>query len=351
MTAGFLAKPLILWRIPRWCHIVDVPTKSRKQGGKAMQSSRTIAANGIEIFLLEQGEGPLVVLCHGWPELSYSWRYQIPAIAAAGFRVAAPDMRGFGRTSAPAEIDAYSILDHVGDMVALVAALGERQAVIFGHDWGAPVAWHAAMFRPDVFTAVAGLSVPPPFRGRGRPLDNLRESGISNFYWQYFQKPGVAESELERDVDLTMRTLLGHGFSDPSASLFVEDGKGFLGDVSVVRPRPDWLSEADLSYFCEIYRKTGFRGGLNWYRNIDRNWELTAPWQGALIVQPSLFIAGSNDAVITGLMGGKRVAEMERVLPNLKQKLIIDGAGHWIQQERAGEVNAALIEFLQQNSR
>jgi len=314
-----------------------------------MPSSRTISANGIEIFLLEQGEGPLVVLCHGWPELSYSWRHQIPAIAAAGFHVVAPDMRGFGRTSAPADIAAYGIFDNVGDMVALVAALGEKQAVIVGHDWGAPVAWHAAMFRPDIFSAVAGLSVPPPFRGRGRPLDTLRESGITNFYWQYFQTPGVAERELERDVDLTMRTLLGRGFSDPSASLFIEDGKGFLGDVSADRPSPDWLGEADLAYFREAYRKSGFRGGLNWYRNIDRNWELTAPWQGAQIRQPSLFIAGSKDSVITGLIGAKRIADMERVLPSLRQKLIIDGAGHWIQQERADEVNAALIAFLREN--
>jgi pimeloyl-ACP methyl ester carboxylesterase len=315
-----------------------------------MQSSRSISANGIEIFLVEQGQGPLVLLCHGWPELSYSWRHQIPALAAAGFRVAAPDMRGFGRTSAPAEIDAYSIFDHVGDMVALVAALGEKQAVIVGHDWGAPVAWHAAMFRPDVFTAVAGLSVPPPSRGRGRPLESLRDIGIRNFYWQYFQTPGCAERELERDVDVTMRTVLGRGFSD-EASLFVVDGKGFLGEVSDIRPLPDWLSEAEVSYFSEIYRKTGFRGGLNWYRNIDRNWELTAPWHGALISQPSLFIAGSNDAVITGLMGGKRVADMERILPNLRQKLIIDGAGHWIQQERPAEVNAALIGFLKEIGR
>ncbi|WP_213737124.1 alpha/beta hydrolase [Bradyrhizobium sp. dw_411] len=316
-----------------------------------MQSSRTISANGIEIFLLEQGEGPLVLLCHGWPELSYSWRHQIPVLAAAGFHVAAPDMRGFGRTSAPVKVDAYSIFDNVGDMVALVAALGEKQAIIVGHDWGAPVAWHAAMFRPDVFTAVAGLSVPPPVRGRGRPLENLRDIGIRNFYWQYFQTPGVAERELERDVDLTMRTVLGRGFSDPEASLFIADGLGFLGDVSASTPLPGWLSEAELSYFIEIYRRTGFRGGLNWYRNIDRNWELTAPWQGARIVQPSLFIAGSNDAVVTGLMGGKRVADMERVLPNLKQKLIIDGAGHWIQQECPAEVNVALIAFLKEVGR
>jgi pimeloyl-ACP methyl ester carboxylesterase len=314
-----------------------------------MSSSRTVSANGIEIFLLEHGEGPLVLLCHGWPELSYSWRHQITAIAAAGFHVVAPDMRGFGRTSAPAEATAYSIFDNVGDMVALVAALGEKQAVIVGHDWGAPVAWHAALFRPDVFTAVAGLSVPPPLRGRGRPLHTLRESGISNFYWQYFQTPGVAEREFERDVGLTMRTLLGRGFSDPAASLFIHDGKGFLGDVKPGRPLPDWLSETDLSYFTKVYQESGFRGGLNWYRNIDRNWELTAPWQGAQIHQPSLFIAGSKDSVITGLIGAKRVGDMERVLPNLKQKLIIEGAGHWVQQERAEEVNAALIGFLNAN--
>jgi pimeloyl-ACP methyl ester carboxylesterase len=311
-----------------------------------MQSSTAVSANGIEIFLTEQGSGPLVILCHGWPELSYSWRHQIPAIAEAGFHVVAPDMRGFGRTSVPADIDAYSIFDLVGDMVALVAALGEKRAVIIGHDWGAPVAWHAALFRPDVFSAVAGLSVPPPFRGRGRPLDTLRESGITNFYWQYFQPPGVAEQEFERDVAFTMRAIFARGFSNPAASLFVEEEKGFLGDPAIPRHLPEWITEEELSHFIESYQKSGFRGGLNWYRNIDRNWELTAPWQGAQIRQPSLFIAGSNDSVITGLIGAKRVLDMERVLPNLKQKLIIEGAGHWIQQERPAEVNAALIDFL-----
>ena len=310
-----------------------------------MPSSRTISANGIELFVLEQGQGPLVVLCHGWPELSYSWRHQIPAIAAAGFHVVAPDMRGFGRSSAPSDIGAYSIFDNVGDMVGLVAALGERQAVIVGHDWGAPVAWHAAMFRPDVFTKVAGLSVPPPFRGRSRPLDSLREGGITDFYWQYFQAPGIAEAEFERDVALTMRLILGRGVSDPAA-LYVTEGKGFLGNIPPVVKLPDWLDEADIATFAEAYQKSGFRGGLNWYRNLDRNWEMTAPWQGAQIHQPSLFVAGSQDSVITGLIGAKRVTELERVLPNLRHKLIIDGAGHWVQQERPDEVNAALINFL-----
>ncbi len=315
-----------------------------------MPSSRSLAVNSLEMFVLEQGTGPLVVLCHGWPELSYSWRHQLPAIAAAGYHVVAPDMRGFGQTTAPATIGAYTILDHVGDMVALVAALGEKQAVIVGHDWGAPVAWHAAMFRPDIFRAVAGLSVPPVLRGPGRPLDMLRENGITNFYWQYFQTPGVAESEFERDVARTMRIVLGGGFGDPATALFVKDDGGFLGNARADRPLPHWLTEDDLAHFIAAYQKSGFRGGLNWYRNIDRNWELTAPWQDAQIVQPSLFVAGSKDAVITGLIGAKRVADMERMLPNLKRKLILDGAGHWIQQERAEEVNAALIAFLQENA-
>jgi pimeloyl-ACP methyl ester carboxylesterase len=286
------------------------------------------------------------VLCHGWPELSYSWRHQITALAAAGFRVVAPDMRGFGRTSAPAEIGAYTIFDTVGDMVALVAALGEKQAAIVGHDWGAPVAWHAALFRPDIFTKVAGLSVPPPFRGRGRPLETLRENGITNFYWQYFQPPGVAEAEFECDIARTMHLVLGRGVSDPSA-MFVDQAKGFLGNLADGQKLPAWLTEADIAEFAAGYAQSGFRGGLNWYRNLDRNWELTAPWQDAQIRQPSLFIAGSNDSVITGLIGAKRVADMERVLPDLKQKLIIEGAGHWIQQERPDEVNAALTAFLE----
>lgn len=316
-----------------------------------MSSTRVIKANGIDLFIREAGQGPLVVLCHGWPELSYSWRHQIPALAAAGFHVVAPDMRGYGQSAAPADIGAYSIFDTVGDIVGLVQAVGATRAMVVGHDWGAPVAWHAALFRPDIFTAVAGLSVPPPFRGRGKPLELLRANGVTNFYWQYFQTPGVAEAELEHDIARTMRIVLGgRGLADPTAAMFVQDGKGFLGHATTDEPLPDWLSETDLAYFTEAFRKSGFRGGLNWYRNLDRNWELTAPWQDAQIHQPSLFIAGSKDAVITGLIGAKRVNELERVLPNLKRRLIIEGAGHWVQQERSDEVNDALVGFLTESA-
>ena len=312
---------------------------------------RSVRTNGIDMHFVEAGAGPLVVLCHGFPELSYSWRNQLPALASAGYRAVAPDQRGYGDTSRPDDVQAYDIIHLTDDLLGLLDALEAEQAVFVGHDWGAPVAWHAALFRPDMFTAVAGLSVPPPFRGRGKPLDLLRENGITNFYWQYFQTPGVAEAELERDVAHTMRIVLaGRGLSDPTAAMFVQDDKGFLGHASGSQPLPSWLTEADLAYFTETYRKSGFRGGLNWYRNIDRNWELTAPWQDAQVHQPSLFIAGSKDGVITGLIGAKRVNELERVLTNLKRRLIIDGAGHWVQQERPDEVNTALVKFLKDSA-
>lgn len=311
-----------------------------------MTTTRTIAANGIDIFIAEQGQGPLVILCHGWPELSYSWRHQMGAIADAGFHAVAPDMRGFGKTSAPNNVAAYSIFDTVGDVVSLVQALGETKAILIGHDWGAPVVWHAALFRPDMFTAVAGLSVPPPVRARGRPLEKLKMDGIDNFYWQYFQMPGVAEAEFERDVDHSMRAMFAKGFGDGEQSLFVDPAKGFLGNRPQNPVLPDWISEAELAHFVANYKASGFRGGFNWYRNLDRNWDLTAPWHGALVRQPALFIAGSEDSVITGRIGAKRVAELDKVLPDLRGKLIIDGAGHWVQQERPAEVNAALVKFL-----
>ena len=175
----------------------------------------------------------------------------------------------------------------------------------------------------------------------------MRDGGITNFYWQYFQPPGTAEAEFERDVGLTMRSLLGRGFSDPAASLFIQDGKGFLGDRTAGSAAAGVAQRSRPRVLYRGYKKSGFRGGLNWYRNIDRNWELTAPWQDAADHKPRCSSRAHSDAVITGLIGAKRVNDMERVLPNLKQKLIIEGAGHWIQQERAEEVNRALIDFCE----
>jgi epoxide hydrolase A/B len=313
----------------------------------------TVTANGIDMHVAEMGAGPLVLLCHGWPEFWFSWRHQLPALADAGFRVAAPDMRGYGRTAAPADVAHYTLLHLVGDMVGLVAALGEREAIIVGHDWGAPVAWTAALLRPDMFRAVAALSVPHRARGPAPPLAMIRAAGMENFYWIYFQAPGVAEAEFEADVAATMRRILCGAFAGDGARrgkhpLDLAPGAGLLDHVVAPARLPPWIDEAELAQFVAEFRRTGFRGGLNWYRNIDRNWELLAPWQDATIRQPALFIAGARDAVIRGAMGERALAQMPGVVPNLTDTLIIDGAGHWIQQERPAEVNAALLRFLQQ---
>ncbi len=311
---------------------------------------RDLVCNGIRLHVAEQGEGPLVLLCHGWPELWFSWRHQLSALATAGFHAVAPDMRGFGSSDAPADIGAYTIMHLVGDMVALVTALGADQAVIVGHDWGAPVAWHAALFRPDLFRAVAALSVPYRPRGAAPPVASLRAAGMNRFYWVYFQEPGVAEAEFERDPAETMRRILatpGPAVPPraPEEVLVLPENGGFLDMMKPADTLPGWLGEADLAVLVGEYRRTGFRGGLNYYRNIDRNWELTAPWHDAVIAAPALFIAGARDPVITGF-GRRALEQLPRSVPGLRRTLLIEGAGHWIQQERPQEVNAALLDFL-----
>ena len=244
-------------------------------------SHRTIETNGIRMHLAEQGEGPLVVLCHGFPESWYSWRHQLPALAAAGFHAVAPDMRGYGRTERPEAIDQYTLFHLVGDIFGLVDALGEQEAVIIGHDWGAPVAWTAALLRPDRFRAVIGLSVPFRPRGVARPTTVMPRTDDASFYQLYFQEPGVAEAEFERDPRLTLHSLLywasGEAPRGERRLGMVAKGGGFLGGRPVPS-LPSWLTEAALDFYAAEFARTGFRGGLNWYRNIDRNWELTAPF-------------------------------------------------------------------------
>ncbi|MCC7366649.1 MAG: alpha/beta hydrolase [Dehalococcoidia bacterium] len=309
---------------------------------------RFVETNGIRMHIAEAGEGPLVLLCHGFPESWYSWRHQITAIADAGFHVVAPDQRGYGQTEAPQDIAAYTQLHLAGDMVGLVQALGEETAVIAGHDWGAPVAWNSALMRPDIFRAVIGLSVPYTPRGSIRPTDGMKMMAGENFFYiLYFQEPGVAEAELEADVRRSQRMFLYSASGEPAAGTVFRQmpkDRKFL-DWSV-DPGEDWetfVTKADLDFYTAEFERAGFRGGLNWYRNVDRTWELMAPFHGAKIMQPALFIAGERDGVIANR---QTVTDLPVHLPNLRKTVLLPGCGHWTQQERPAEVNAAMIEFL-----
>lgn len=310
---------------------------------------RTIETNGINMHIAEQGEGPLVLLCHGFPESWYSWRHQLGALADAGFHAVAPDMRGYGETDAPAEIAKYTQLHHVGDMVGLLDALGESAAVIVGHDWGAPVAWNSALLRPDRFRAVAALSVPFSPRGSHPPTQLLKAVFAERFmYMLYFQTPGVAEAELDADPRAVIRKMLYAISGDaPVGTGFRNKLKGakFLDGMPDPEKLPAWLSDEDVEFYAGQFQRTGFRGGLNWYRNLDRTWELMAPWHHAQIRVPALFIAGDRDPVI-GMMMKASLDSLEQTVPALRKKLILPGCGHWTQQERPTEVNAELIGFL-----
>ena len=314
-------------------------TGSSRSTGSACTSSRP-------------AQGPLVLLVHGFPESWYSYRHQLPVLAAAGYRAVAIDVRGYGRSSAPPAIEDYRMLRMVADNVALVRALGEEQAVVVGHDWGAPIAWNSALLRPDIFRAVAGLSVPFAPAGDTRPSDAFRAmGGAEEFYIEYFQQPGRAEAELEGDV---RRWLLGfyftaratprhrrrwrHGRHDPRR------GGGWPTASPTPTPMPAWLTDEDLDVYAGEFERTGFTGGLNRYRNVDRDWEDLSAFRGRPIEVPALFIGGDRDGpTIWGMRSIERFGE---TLPRLHRSIILPGCGHWTQQERPAEVNEALLEFL-----
>ena len=316
---------------------------------------RFIETNGIRMHVVEQGDGPLVLLCHGFPELWYSWRHQLSGLAAAGFHAVAPDMRGYGQTDRPEAIDQYTLLHLVGDMVGLLDALGEETAVIAGHDWGAPVAWHAALLRPDRFRAVIGLSVPFTPRGPDYPSKRYPETDDTIFYQSYFQSPGVAEADLEREVQLSMRVFLYDFSGDapppvidtPGHVFMVPRNGGMMANRGNPTSLPPWLAEADLDVYVEQFERTGYRGGLNWYRNIDRNWQLLAPFAGAKITVPALLIAGDRDIVLAFSGMDQVIANLPKNVPKLQKPVILPGCGHWTQQERPQKVTAAMIAFLQ----
>jgi pimeloyl-ACP methyl ester carboxylesterase len=315
-------------------------------------SHRFIETNGIRMHLAEQGSGPLILLCHGFPESWYSWRHQIGALANAGFHVVAPDMRGYGQTDAPEAIDQYTLLHLVGDMVGVLDALGAETAVIAGHDWGAPVAWHAALLRPDRFRAVIGLSVPYRPRGKVRPTTVMPRTKDAMFYQLYFQQPGVAEADLEADVRASVRGIVlriaGEATVPPGGFAMVplDGGMRARNPAETPAPLPGWLTEADVDFYAAEFARTGFRGGLNWYRNIDRNWELLAPFAGAKVTVPALYVAGERDLVLAFPGAADFVSNLPTVVPRLRETIMLPGCGHWTQQERPKQVNAAVIGFL-----
>lgn len=312
---------------------------------------RTYLCNGVRLHAVVQGEGPTVILVHGFPESWYSWRRQIPVLAAAGHRVVAIDVRGYGRSSKPTRVDDYRMLKHVGDLVGLVEALDVSSATLIGHDWGAPIVWHSALLRPDLFPAVAGLSVPyaPPAPAAApAPTERMRAmAGDDEFYVKYFQRVGPAEAEIEADV---RRWLLGFYWcasgdvwNGPNISL-VERGRQLRDKFVYPEDMPDWLTEADLDVYTREFEYSGFFGPLSRYRNVDRDFEDLTAFAGRPIRQPSLFIGGSRDGPT--VWGAAAIERFPDTLPGLTRSVILDGAGHWIQQERPAETNELLLEFL-----
>lgn len=306
-----------------------------------------IERGGVRLRVYSAGDGPLVLLLHGFPELAYSWRHQFAPLVAAGFRVAAPDQRGFGGSSCPAEIDAYNIEELAADAVSIINGLGGGQAVVIGHDWGAPVAWYAALRYPEAVRAVGSLSVPHARRATRRPLELLREASEPDHisYIDYFQPPGLAEGELVTDV---RGALLGFMWSisgdAPREDRFrpIPRGGRFIDSFSTPPHLPGWLSEDDLNVYVDAFTYTGFRGGLNWYRNVDRNWELAARLPDGIVRQPAMFVAGTRDPA----RNPAAIDQLREVVPGLRVLKLLDGCGHWTQQEQPEATTRAILEFL-----
>lgn len=311
-------------------------------------NQRRVATNGIELNIAEQGEGPLVLLLHGFPESWYSWRHQLEPIASAGFHAVAPDMRGYGKSDKPQAIEAYNQVEVVNDIIGLIPALGYETAIVIGHDWGAPTAWSCALHHPDKVTAVGALSVPFSPRPDAPPLDTMKVIFKDMFFYQlYFQEPGVAEAELEADVRVSLRKFYHMASGDVDITEFQPKpaDADLLSDLADPGKPGEWCSDADLDFYVAEFEASGFRGPLNYYRNHNLTWELT---EGApsTISQPAMFMAGDKDGVI--MMAAEALKQMETTVPNQVLHELIPGAGHWTQQEAPEAVNKGILKFLEQ---
>jgi len=311
-------------------------------------TERLVGTNGVQLRVIEAGErdAPVVVLAHGFPELAYSWRHQIPALAKAGYHVLAPDQRGYGGSSKPQAVDAYNVVELSADIVGLLDDVGAEQAVLVGHDFGGVVAWTAPLLHPDRFAGVVGLSVPPVPRPQVPTTQAFRKVfGDNFFYILYFQEPGLADAELSRDPATTLRRLMGSlAMGDEAAALrMLQPGpQGFIDRIPEPGGLPDWLTQDEFDHYVAEFTRCGFTPPLNWYRCFDLNWELTATTPATTIAVPSLFIGGAADPTLA-YTPRHRVRE---VVSGDYREVMIEGAGHWIQQERPDEVTAALLDFL-----
>ncbi|MBV9515666.1 MAG: alpha/beta hydrolase [Mycobacteriaceae bacterium] len=312
-------------------------------------TERLVETNGVQLRVIEAGErgAPLVVLAHGFPELAYSWRHQIPVLAQAGYHVLAPDQRGYGGSSRPEAIEDYDIVALCNDIASLLDSAGAERAAIVGHDWGAILAWNFPLLYPDRVIGTVGMSVPPVPRPGAPPTKIWRELfGENFFYILYFQDRGVAETDLGRDTRETMLRVFGGprrpDDTDALARMLAPGPMGWVERLPAPIGLAEWISTDEFDHYVAEFSRTGFAGGLNWYRNFDRNWELTATTPAATITVPSMFITGSADPV----RHFTRSDRAREVVAGEYRELVLDGAGHWIQQERPEEVNDALVNFL-----
>jgi pimeloyl-ACP methyl ester carboxylesterase len=318
------------------------------------RAHQTIETNGIRLRAVVEGEGPLIVLVHGFPESWYSYRHQLAPLTAAGFRVAAVEVRGYGGSDRPEPIAAYSMRNLTSDVAGVIDALSPGEpAVLIGHDWGAPIVWTTSILHRSKVRAVVGMSVPYLGRPSRPPLDTFRAIYRGRFFYQlYFQEPGVAERELEADIPATLRkTYYAASANVPPFQRELmeqrpEDAKYLDGAIDP-DPLPAWLTQDDVAYYAERFRESGFRGPLNRYRNIDRDWRELTELQAERITQPALFIAGEVDPVLRFIPSRDMLAMMDRFYADLRGKVIVPNAGHWVQQEAPEAVNAALLAFLQ----
>jgi pimeloyl-ACP methyl ester carboxylesterase len=312
-------------------------------------SERLVNTNGVQLRVTEAGDrgAPVVVLAHGFPELAYSWRHQIPVLADAGYHVLAPDQRGYGGSTKPDSVDDYDIVALTGDITGLLDDVGAEKAVVIGHDWGSVVATNFPLLHPDRISACVAMSVPPIPRSLVPPTKAWRSAfGENFFYILYFQEPGVADAELGSDTARTIRRLMGGIRSADSENVFVQMAtpgpEGFIERLPEPVGSPEWITKDEIDHYVAEFTRTGFTGPLNWYRNFDRNWELTENTPAPTIAVPTLFIGGTSDPALA-MTPRDRVSD---VVSGPYREVLIDGAGHWLQQERPDEVNVALLDFL-----